>query len=345
MAGAKKAGHKRHPAVQGDPSVVRAIVGQRGVSSLVIEAELVGSYLEDNLRRGVSSTTNSIGATGPFQIIPSTQAAHGLTPKTANNPKAALRKWATPAYEAAVRKVPKSLLQSDPERYFETVAMTAEQGGDYYQLQGSGRVDAAFANAKAAVKGSGGGGGQAPIVAPSPAKTAKYAKAQQAAARRLYAAGLRGETLVYALADVGSLTKGAYTPASVGNFLSSFKENGGKLKETLGSAGYESGAYLKYIGSSLVALKAIGHPIEHFKYLPNTPGFEGTGGPTGPEKLADGASGAITDTFDLFKTVVDWWTDPDNLIRVGFIAIGVVFIIIGVAKLVGSGVAPTIKIG
>jgi hypothetical protein len=88
---------------------------------------------------------------GPFQIhLP----AHpGVSAAEANNPNWAVR-YMKGAYRSAVKKVPRSLWTTDPERAAETAAFLAERpAADYYSARGQAAVDAAYRNATTALGG------------------------------------------------------------------------------------------------------------------------------------------------------------------------------------------------
>lgn len=132
-------------------SVVDAILAV--TSNLQVrEAMLLGSHLES----GWSETAVGDQGTsfGPFQMhIGGALTAQGGTPSQAEDPT-----WAAQHmlgyYESGVNSVPSSLWASDPEMAAEEAAVKAEgPATSYYNSQGQGAVDSAWAATKNALNG------------------------------------------------------------------------------------------------------------------------------------------------------------------------------------------------
>lgn len=306
---------------------VHAITGQHASRNLKL-SELVGTYLESNQRPDAKGG-------GAYQI---NRAVHDVTARQVHDPVWSTR-YMRSAYKAAVRKVGAAAFKADPERAAERAAFLAEKPAkDYFDSQGSGRVHSAFLAAVSnlgenAPTGLPSSGDRAPVVA-----TGLVTDASKAAANKLYRAGLRGRVLVIAHAIIGSMTKGKYTPTTVDNFIRDFKKNGGHFRQTVGASHYVNADYLKYIGRALSSLKATGHPTS-FKLESHDPGEAGTGGPSALQQGAIKTGEVVDSVGSAFK----WFADPDHLIRVGFILLGFILVIVGLAKLSGATV-PSAKV-
>lgn len=144
------------------PPVVSAILSQAPNQDVALSM-LEGSYLES----GWSSTAqNSIGATGPFQILlpvhPNVSYAQATNPQIAT--QLMLGGAITGGYISAVNQVGSAAFSSNPEQAAEEAAAIAEQGGSYYATEGTAAVNAAYQAASAAMGGYGaaGPGGTAP---------------------------------------------------------------------------------------------------------------------------------------------------------------------------------------
>jgi hypothetical protein len=136
-----------------DPSLVAAIDAATAGNPRLRQAELLGAQLES----GGSNTAVGAGSYGAFQIQLS---AHpGVTVAQAESPGFAAR-FITPAYTAALAKVPAALWKSDPEKAAEETAALAErpaygsqgQAMSYFQVRGAGAVDNAWKAAEGAYR-------------------------------------------------------------------------------------------------------------------------------------------------------------------------------------------------
>ncbi len=321
---------RRHHALPQTQRTVNAITSQQ-VSRNVKLAELVGTYLESN-----QNPHRSNG--GAFQI---NLAAHpGVTVAQTRDPVWSAA-YMRSAYVAAVRKVGAAAFRADPEHAAERAAYLAEKPAkEYHVAQSAARVHEAFLAASAELgAGAPGANPNLPLSGGKPIlASGNVTDASKAAARKLYDAGIRGRTLVISLSIVGAMTKGHYTPKVVDDFIASYHHEGGHLRRTIGASYYEStgtrrAAYLAYVGRSLSSLKAIGHETP-FKIGSHDPGEKGSGGPS---SIQEGTIKA-TEAFNSVKGLIGWFANVDHLIRVAFIILGIILIIVGLAKLSGATV-------
>jgi hypothetical protein len=316
---------------QGDNPLVDAILAQH-VPLDVKLSELVGTYLESN--QNTHDPLNKGGAAGGFQIQ---LGAHpGVTAKEAENPHFATR-FMRHSYEEAVKRVGPGLFKTDPERAAEEAAYYAERpAATYYKKQGRTRVAEALETSEDEIVhqgdtglgvGTTGSSGTGLVTAP-----VVVTKAAEAAADRLYKAGLRGHDLVEALALIGQETHGTYRPSAVTALINDYQQHI-PLTKVPGEA---TGAWERYVAQALKNLKASGHPTAfHFENQDpgNTvhkPGLGDIPGEIGGV-VEGGAKGAL-DAVDSVPKLIGWLTDPDHLLQVGLVVVGVVILIIGFAK-------------
>lgn len=315
--------------------VATAIVGQKHASGNLKLAELVGSYLESGQQAIDPGDYANGHATsfGAFQIhLP----AHpGVTEAQADNPTWAVA-YMRGAYQAAVNKVGAAAFKANPEHAAEQAAYLAERpSADYYTSRGSSTVNTAYTTATHEL------GAKTPaghVPAPLIAAPSTVTVAGKSAARRLYAAGFNAENAAFVLAELGASTKGKYTPSVLTSWLNAYKKTGA----IPGSTNPTSQAWRAYIGQAQATIRGIGKTPPKAVTDPFTP--PATNG--SPSQVNNSEGGVETGlglpnplgwTEDLAK-LISWFFDPDHLIRVGFIILGFILVIIGLAKLSGATV-------
>jgi hypothetical protein len=331
-------------------SVAYDIEHQKGVSPDQILAELLGSELESSQDpTAAGDKTNGVPTSfGIFQIhLP----AHpGITQAQAENVKEALKLWKG-AYRGGVESVGAKLFKTDPELAAEEAADYAERPNvNYYQGQGTATVDAKFKIAQEEFEGdtslspSAGQSASAKTL-PVPSGSTKVLASELHAAKVLSSttwdgAKLSGNNLLVTLAALGAQTNGTYDETTLDNFVKAL--HGGAIPDSDLLTNHYSEVD-PYLASADAALGKIGlHP----KYTGNPDG--GDPGVAKPQGVTGGAAtGAAKDALsglDSIGKLIEWITDPDNLLRVGLIALGAVLVIVGIIRLSGGSVPSAVPI-
>lgn len=130
-----------------DPALIAAAIGDVTSDPHVIDAMLVGSYLES----GFNPDAVGDGSYGPFQLQLSNAGEYpGVTPAMAETPIFAARTMVG-QYTTAAAAIPDELWASDPETASEETADHAERPEyDYFVTDGQSGVNAAWSAAQAA---------------------------------------------------------------------------------------------------------------------------------------------------------------------------------------------------
>lgn len=133
-----------------DPAAILTAVTGATSDPHVIEAMLLGS----NLESGWDPTAAGAGSYGDFQLQLDDGGYAGVTVADADSPTFATDRMLS-QYTASVAEIPDALWTSNPEEAAEQAAYGAERPSvDYYQGQGTAKVNAAWTATQALLAGA-----------------------------------------------------------------------------------------------------------------------------------------------------------------------------------------------